>query len=78
MVIDNPNALDTFFTYTVSADRTFRLWANRGMASEVYDDVTVYGTPSSNVPPIYGSSTGDESSIFNQEPYIVNVDYTGD
>lgn len=49
VVIDDPTSMVTFYTYNQSSDRTFRLWANKGQLNQAYDDVTVYGTPSSGV-----------------------------
>jgi hypothetical protein len=68
--IDDPTKMVTFYTYNQTADRTFRLWANKGELNQAYAEVTVYGTPSSSsdrslperidssVPPYYDMFVG--------------------
>jgi hypothetical protein len=54
VVLDAPDQLITTFSYSITTDRTFRLWANKGQVNQYYSDVTVFGTPSSNL--YYGAN----------------------
>lgn len=80
VVINDPSALSTYFTYSTSSDRTFRLWVNKGSANQAFDDVTVFGTPSDYVTYVSASPTtfaiyGD---LFAVPPYAIINDYDGD
>lgn len=74
--INNPSALSTFFTYTTSADRVFRLWVNKNQPNQGFADVTVFGTPSDRadvelMP--FSSGGGLGSDIFLVQPQFVDV-----
>jgi hypothetical protein len=62
--IDDPTKMVTFYTYNQTADRTFRLWANKGELNQAYADVTVYGTPSSMI--------DRDSSLFSDQAPLYN------
>lgn len=56
VVIDNPTELITTYSYTQTVDRTFRLWCNKGLPNQTWDDVTVFGTPSEGMSGVVNSS----------------------
>lgn len=79
-VIDNPNSLITFFTSTVSQDRTFRLWANKGEPNQTYADVNIFGTPSEIMKQPFSrfqNASGLSFSVFANQPQFVVNNYSG-
>lgn len=72
VVINDPTALVTYFTYTSSTDRTFRLWVNKGQFNQAFDDVTVFGTPSDQVDVLLEITTSENNpDIFIVQPYFI-------
>lgn len=47
VTIDDPTALSTFYTASGTDDKTFRFYVDRNTTSEQFDDVTIFGTPTS-------------------------------
>lgn len=66
VTIDNPTSLVTTYSYGVTTDRSFRLWCNKGLPNQTWDDVTVFGTPSENIESVGGANTYIQNhSIFS-------------
>lgn len=78
VIIDNPNILVTFYNYSATADRTFRLWVNKDLPNQAYADVTIFGTPSTNVGTVIASTFPQGGSLFVMQPLIILEDFTGD
>lgn len=78
VVIDDPTALITTYTYDTSVDRTFRLWSNKGMPNQTWDDVTIYGTPSESIQAALDTQTyRQDDNVFRLTPRLELYDYNG-
>lgn len=75
VIIADPTALITTYTYTQTVDYTFRLWCNKGLPNQTWDDLTVYGTPSEMLDTVFTSHIRRESrnKQFNVKFDIVHL-----
>ncbi len=71
VTIHNPTQLITTYSYTQSVDYSFRLWCNKGLPNQTWDDVNVFGSPSDTL-------TSPFNSVLNQihHSQSFNVDFS--
>ena len=73
VVIDDPNAISTFYTVAAPGLKTFRFFIDMGTASEQFDDVSVFDTPQSAYPGFGSPGNTETVGVSVDKPPIFPV-----